>query len=283
MDLPLYVQLTFLCVVNIIFAFSGVVLNTLVIASFFKSSQLRKKLCYFMIMVLSCCDLLTVITNNPLFVVQIVLWLNENYELLDYTMIYSLIAPLFVGFSSLTLLVMSFERYLGVSYPIFHRTSITKRRLQTILAILFVGPIALMLAFVYDESFSIQMATIIYMVVYVPPFIFINYKLFRISRKMRRNNTISPTNKKRIHLKSISTCLLAVACLVLSYTPASISVAFDFNEESITTMSLPFIWTATFYTMNCSFNTLIFFWKNKILRAEGKKVVKTLKEHLFGS
>jgi hypothetical protein len=29
--------------------------------------------------------------------------------------------------------------------------------------------------------------------------------------------------------------------------------------------------------MNCTFNCLIFFWKNKVLRAEGLKVWKSMK------
>ena len=52
-------------VVNILFFCSGICLNSLVIVSFWRSVQLRKKLCYFMIMVLSSCDLLVVLTNHP--------------------------------------------------------------------------------------------------------------------------------------------------------------------------------------------------------------------------
>ena len=56
----------FIFVVNILFFVSGIFLNSLVIVSFWRSVQLRKELCYFMIMVLSCCDLLTVLTNHSL-------------------------------------------------------------------------------------------------------------------------------------------------------------------------------------------------------------------------
>ncbi len=37
------------------------------------------------------------------------------------------------------------------------------------------------------------------------------------------------------------------------------------------------------YAMNSSFNSLIFFWKNKILRAEGMKILNTMKGRVFGS
>jgi membrane-anchored glycerophosphoryl diester phosphodiesterase (GDPDase) len=61
-----FINLIFIFAVNLVFFLSGICLNSLVILSFRRSVQLRKKLCYFMIMVLSCCDLLTVLTNNPL-------------------------------------------------------------------------------------------------------------------------------------------------------------------------------------------------------------------------
>ena len=66
MDSYYFINLTFIFAVNVFFFFPGVCLNSLVILSFWRSVLLRKKLCYFMIMVLSCCDLLAVLTNNPL-------------------------------------------------------------------------------------------------------------------------------------------------------------------------------------------------------------------------
>jgi hypothetical protein len=138
MDSKDYFQLIFLCVVNIIFTFSGIVLNTLVIASFLMSSQFRKKLCNFMIMVLSCVDFLAVIANHPVFVLYLVFWLTENYDLLHKIEIYAHFATMILGYSFLALLVMNIERYLAVYYPIFHRTSVTRRRLLTLLATSFI-------------------------------------------------------------------------------------------------------------------------------------------------
>ena len=43
--------------------------------------QLRKKLCYFMIMVLSCCaDLLVVLTTHPVTILSAVLSLAEEFH-----------------------------------------------------------------------------------------------------------------------------------------------------------------------------------------------------------
>ena len=74
------IKLIFIFAVNVFFFFSGICLNSLVILSFWRSVQLRKKLCYFMIMVLSCCDLLSVLTNNPLMTLITMSWLTGKLD-----------------------------------------------------------------------------------------------------------------------------------------------------------------------------------------------------------
>ena len=74
------INLIFIFAVNVFFFFSGICLNSLVILSFWRSIQLRKKLCNFMIMVLSCCDLLAVLTNNPFVAVITMLWLTGKVD-----------------------------------------------------------------------------------------------------------------------------------------------------------------------------------------------------------
>ena len=117
---------------------------------------------------------------------------------------------------------------------------------------------------------------------YLPPFVFINFKLFVIVRKVKREREASP-GKRTINLKNISPGLWAVACLFLLTIPGCFYIAFDFAEKSTNTLILSSTWALTIYTMNCTFNSLIFFWKNKVLRAEGTKILKTLKDRLVGS
>ena len=122
-----FINLIFIFAVNIFFFFSGICLNSLVILSFWRSVQLRKKLCYFMIMVLSCCDLLTVLTNNPLMALISMSWLTGKLDGNARWPHISLRSTIiFLDFSFFALLVMNFDRYLATSYPIFHRTSVTK-------------------------------------------------------------------------------------------------------------------------------------------------------------
>ena len=162
MDLIVYIQLIFLCVVNIIFSFSGIVLNILVIASIWKSSQLRKKLCHFMIMILSSFDLITVLTNYPGLLLYLVSWLTEDHDLLPKIKFSLHIVSVFHAFCLLALLVMNIERYLGAYHPIFHRTSVNRRRLLTLLAILLIFLTALHVISINDVIISSTHAAIVF-------------------------------------------------------------------------------------------------------------------------
>ena len=283
MDSTFCIQLILLCVVNIIFTFSGIILNTLAIASIWKSSQLRKKLCHFMLMVLSCFDLVSVVTNHPMMLVHIISWLREDYNLIQKTRILASIFGAFHYFSPLLLLVMSIERYLGAYYPIFHRTSVTKRRLLTLTAILLIPTCAWHMGRKMDLEFSAKATQIIVMVLFLLPFIFVNFKLFIIARKVHRQRAVSSGKGKTKNFKNISTALWAVACLMLLCIPTSLNTAFILARMSTNTIKLSYIWSYTCITMNSTLNALIFFWKNKVLRVEGIKILKTLKDRLVGS
>ena len=278
MDLYVYIQLIFLCVLNITFIFSGIILNTLVIASVWKSSQLRKKLCHFMIMVLSCVDLIAVVASHPAILIFVISWLIDDHDLLLKLWFYLHFTDVIIGFSFCVLLVMSIERYLGAYYPIFHRTSVTRRRLLTILSLMLIFHITLSAICTIGKVISLNVVFIIYIITISLPLVYFNLKLFKISREVLRKKPARPEKRTTINLKSISSCLLVVACLVVLTICTSTYMVFHnfFEEKHATSLKLFTIWTETLYTMNCTINSLIFFWKNKILRAEGMKILKTL-------
>ena len=285
MNTTVYIHLIFLCVLNITFFFSGVILNSLVIITFWKATQLRKKLCHFMIMVLSCFDLITILTGTQRFFFHLSFWLPENHNLSPKIEVYQHFVSLPPAISMLVLLLMCIERYLGAYYPVFHRTSVTRRRLLASLAISTIFPVTLLILSQSNMVISDGVALAVFLLVYLPPFIFFNYKLFKISRKMRLRNIISPETRTKIkNLKNISSCLFAVACLVFFYIPIFLHIGISAHEGSASSNALLwFLWAATIFQMNCTFNCLIFFWKNKVLQIEGKKVLQAMKARVFGT
>jgi hypothetical protein len=82
-------------------------------------------------------------------------------------------------------------------------------------------------------------------------------------------------------LKNISSCLLVVACVVVFSIPMGVYIGLRINSPETTytldNASLAEIWAITVALMNCTFNCLIFYWKNKVLRTVGFKVLKSLK------
>jgi hypothetical protein len=87
--------------------------------------------------------------------------------------------------------------------------------------------------------------------------------------------------KKRLSLKNISSCLLAVACLVVISIPWCVYIGLRINspetKETLDNANLAGLWALTIALINCTFNCLILYWKNKVLRTEGLKVPKSLK------
>ena len=198
------------------------------------------------------------------------------------------LVSIFLGFSFHVLLVIRIERYIGVFYPIFHLTSVTRYKLLTLLAITLTLHTILHMISTYGTTIPWEIVEIIFLVAVFVPLMYLNLKLYKMSRKMRRRKKVKEPEKiKRTmnNLKNISTCLLAVACLLVLSIPTSVAIVINMNAENrhASKAILSNIWTTTIYLMNCTFNSLIFFWKNKVLRTEGIKILKTLKDRLVGS
>ena len=281
MKLVYFVNLTFIFVINILFFFSGICLNSLVIVSFWRSAQLRKKLCYFTIMVLSCCDLLVVLTNHPFLALVTMLWLTEKINVFPGRLfILSRLLNIFLGFSLLALLVMNIDRYLATHYPIFHRTTVTKGKLLAIFTLAVIIEIPLVAMSINDLVISYQV-DLVFCAIVIPPMFFINYKLFTVARKSRRDKEISPEVRKSFSFKNISSCLLVVACLFALSIPTFVYIGLRLTsketEFTLDNARLAAFWSQTIASMNSTFNCLIFYWKNKTLRAEGMKVIKSIK------
>ena len=282
MEFVYFVNLMFICAVNILFFFSGICLNSLVIVSFWRSVQLRKKLCYFMIMILSCCDLLVVLTFHPTMTLTAILWLTEMFNVYPLWLTILLDLSNMTIFSSLlALLVMSVDRYLATHYPLFHRTSVTKEKLLTLFTVLLFISITVMAISKNDLVVPYQVGLLMLGILVVPPILFINYKLFTVARKNRRNKGISPEMKKSFSFKNISGCLLVVACLLVLSIPNVVFIVLRLTsketEGTLDNAGLAGFWSGTTAAMNSTCNCSIFYWKNKALRTEGMKVIKSIK------
>ena len=276
-----FINLIFIFAVNVLLFCSGICLNSLVIVSFWRSSLLRKKLCYFMIMILSSCDLLVVLTSHPWTALEAMFRLTGNVNASSRLLgIPFKMVTIFIGFSFLALLVMNFDRYLATYYPIYHRTSVTKGKLLGLHAILSILMVSFSMLAASNIILSYRIGVLIILGILFPTMLFINYKLFTIARKNRRNNATSTEIRNTFDMKNVSSCLLSVACFVMLSIPVFVSSGLRMTAGDTLILNSSYIaalWSATITFTNSTCNCLIFYWKNKILRAEGKKVLKGLK------
>ena len=131
-----------------------------------------------------------------------------------------------------------------------------------------------------DLIISYQLRRLIYFVIYIHSMLFINYKLFTIARKSRRNNEILPEVKKSVSFKNVSSCLLVVACLMSTYIPLFICFGLRLtSKETVNALGnaeIAALWSRTTGSMNSTFSSLIFYWKDEALRNEGMKVIGSI-------
>lgn len=125
-------NVTLLCVVNGFFTIAGILLNSVVILCFLKASHLRKRLCYFMIFVLTCFDLGVVSVCHPLTAITAYIWSTDEYD--DHIIFrVRLYSNVLYYFSFLALLTMNIDRFLAIKHPFFHKKSVTKTKLKILL------------------------------------------------------------------------------------------------------------------------------------------------------
>ena len=269
---------------NAFFMIVGIFLNFVVIISLMKSSQLRKNLGYFMILVLSCFDLTVVTFVHPMLLLSIISWSVEThyqyeneFDKWEYIVKYNM-----AGFSMSTLLTMSVERYLAIKYPFFHHTAVTKRRLILFLTLLVVITVSLS-SMKYLDKTIFRNAVLVYILLFLFLFIYLNYTMYIIAKSKRKVESITTTNgqktsKRRriINFKNISTCSITMGCFFICALPHIIFSILLFinklsNERDIHIFRYCEI---TFFITNSTLNCLIFFWRNSILRREGMKTIK---------
>ena len=285
--LPFKVNAGILLAVNIVLGFAGLALNLVVVVSLL-SSQLRKKLCYFMIFILSCFDILLVVLAHPALIVDT---LNVLFEIELYSMEWYYFIPL-SALSLTALFTTTLERYLALVYPFFHHKFVTKSRLIVILALMQIPFWTPFFAFKsksatsYIKRYYIGLHTGVLLVMFI-----LNRKIYILVEGLRQRADVPMGNlvgseqqrniakKRKVRLGKVSTCLLAVLCSSLCFFPTLIFLGVD--SESAKDGCVPLeiehnwilLWAKTFLAMNSTLNSLIFFYKNSVLRRRGNEVI----------
>ena len=279
MDRSTFINALFLCLLNVIFMIAGIFLNSVVIISLRRSSQLRKKLCYFMILLLSCFDLAVVAINHPISIFRTILWpMNTRQDEGKLTKWIIVTVSALTGFSLSMLLTLTLERFLALKYPFFHQTAVTKKRLVCFLAFSMVITMSISSSLFFDRRIY-GSALIVFVSSFFSLFIYFNYNMFIIAKGKSTAATThgQESDGLKFNLKLISACSMAVGCFFICFSPIMVHWILYLTSDVLwydPPSQILRIWSATLLAMNSTFNCLIFFWRISMLRREGMKTVK---------
>ena len=181
------------------------------------------------------------------------------------------------GSSLFALFTLNVERFLALTRPFFHQASVTKTRLLRFQAFWTVTTVGLSPLVYFNLETIVYIFGIATALSLLFLFIYSNYKIFIIAKSKREDERVAPTtamdeNRKTriLNLKHISTCSLAVGCFFCCFCPyiiyAALRLASPLSERQFLLFSL---WSNTFVCLNSTFNCVIFFGRNSILRREG--------------
>lgn len=246
-----------------------------------------------MIFVLSCFDLVVVMVAHPTTISLATAWYrgddasihwsnqekSDKYDLVEVT---TLISNCAQAFSAFALLVMTTDRYMAITRPLFHKTSATKPRLLAILATMSLLYTAARVTRLKNLKAVNYSAAIVFSAVSQFFLLLMNCRMFVIAAKAKKNKQGGKFKTQLRLLKKNSTCLLAAGCSFACAIPGIVYGVLKATTNAVVDeddLLLIRLWVYTCISMSSSFNCLIFFWKNTILRNEGKKLLPGCLKH----
>ena len=275
------------CIINAVLTLVTICLNSITALAYWKSTELKKKTPLFLIMVLSLNDLAIGVICGPLYVAVFARELLLAKSTCFLNEIRTVVHLIIGGCSLKTLITMNFERYFAIVHPIFHRTKVTKGRLLKCSIVLWLFTTALVVAFVFYpfdvlvKFLTVEMLLIMAALVYIYSRIyFTSGRSFENFRRTNRRNS-SPQNQgtqseRKQNLRNkrlVKSCFIVVMCYCTCFLPfAILNVSFIKSNRG----KLISPWLLTLNLSNATFNSLIFFWSNKLLRREAKRVLKQM-------
>ena len=263
--------------------FPTILLNAVAITTIWKTPQLRKKICYFVILVQSSVDLGVGCIAIPMLTVLSALpFIN-----VDICIVFIFIKPttiLFIGSSIITLTALTMERYLGVVHPFSYKALVTKKRfVKSVL-----GGVLIMSAFVIASIFNrdkrmkyVTRGTLVMFFVFI---VFAYTRIYIEVQKLSRSdvnpsdNAVGEDNRQKRRLlweiKHVVSCFIVVVSFAFLLLPY---ILYPFVLQFVRMTSNAYIWWAASSTaINSSVNSVIFFWRNTVLRKEAIKVMKNI-------
>ena len=274
------------CVVNVIIQIATVSLNGITVFTFWRSSRLKEKVAFYLIMVQSLLDLGVGIVAGSVVTSFIASEIRGRASCVCYYLIGRMIL-LSTILSTCISSVMCIERYMGVVHPIVHRNKVTKKLLSKCIACISVLCVIMLGVSFYKKLIFLMFSRAVIMIcvlIAACTHIRIVFAVI-LSRKGAYGETgpnplSNPSQqnvKRRQFLKELKlskACFLVVVCYIVCYIPISFLGGFivlrHYYDQAVYRT-----WAVTFVMLESSLNSVIFVWKNRVLRHEVKMVLRS--------
>ncbi len=267
---------------NVLLVFCTIFLNLLSVVTIRKSSQLKNKLCYFVILVQSAVDFGVGVLSITSFIVFLAIPLLGIRNCVCIGLLF-LLEVLPLSLSTVTLSAMTAERYIGVLHPYSYQTSVTKRRISIYVAVvislclfdctglIFFSPI------IFGYISSLMRAICFLFMVYAYTSIFFEVK--KLDRSARRPNDSGKQDQSRRRrllreIKHAKSCFIVVICYGICSQPITLTAILA--RQVRIELGVYVFWFFTLLMLNSSVNSVLFFWTKTLLRTEAWNTLKSL-------
>ena len=279
----------FALVTNVCLIFTTLFFNGVTVATIWKSDKLREKKPNFLIMIQSMVDLANVVFFMTLSAMVLGCNLSGTTSC-AIVFLAKTVGSLTFFYSMAAMWMMNLERYFGALYPIFHRTKVTKRRLLK--CFVAISSLETLLYLGGNILFGERMTKLIYsgnLLLFLFVTAFVHTRIVWAVMKKKRlpglgcvsDNALETKNmeKKARFMKQIKiakSCFLVVFISYVCSLPGIIMFGGLLNAEVNFFVITLRKFSSLLIMLNSTLNSLIFFWRNTVLRKEGLILIRNL-------
>ena len=259
---------------NIFLTISTVFLNSVTILAYMKSALLKSKKSYFLIMLLSVNDLMVGLFGNGSFVL-VLIGTIIGYRRCKIYIIFEFASFYPCAMSIMTLLALNIERYLSILHPIYHRTKVTKSRLLKMAVgfwflIITLRSFYIVFGKIMHILFSVALVSIALSTLYIYASIYVASQR-RVQDMQTTETKIAEVRRCEIqNIKMAKSCAMVVGLTFVCNVPYAVANSLPTSDILL----LIGLWSISTSLAASSFNSLVFFWNNPVLRKEAKKLFK---------
>ena len=269
-----------LIVISISTVLFGIIANVLIIISYLKNYRLRT-LSNIPLLSLAFADLLVTSVVKPLHVTRLIMEIYGKHDC-NLWSLKRLSSYFSSGVSLLSVTVISVERFITLAYPLRYRIYLTKTRMNTAIAVIWIVTFVLVMTYTglipYTVLRAIGTSTVILCTSTLLVIWIWVYKLLRNHKKRittdHRPSCSSKYETRQQIFKNTRTSGVIVTGLVVSYLPLVLMLGYYWLEQkSFTGIYLVTPWGETFVLAHSLFNPLYVFWRKREFRQTVRNII----------